>query len=241
MTVHFVGAGPGAADLMTLRGLKIVQNCPVCLYAGSLIPQEIVDEAPEGARLVNTAQMTLADIISEMAAAHQAGLDVARLHSGDLSIYSAMAEQMRRLDGLRIPYEVIPGVPAFAAAAAVLKQELTLPQVNQSLVITRISQNSTPMPDGEKLAQFAASGATLALHLSAGHVDSLVGELIPFYGDDCPVVVAARVSRPDELILRSSLGKLVNDMAQADITRTAIIFVGPAMAPSGFADSYLYS
>jgi len=241
MTVHFVGAGPGAADLITLRGLKIVQSCPVCLYAGSLIPQEIVAEAPATARLVNTADMTLSDIISEMAAAHQAGLDVARLHSGDLSIYSAMAEQMRRLDGLRIPYDVVPGVPAFAAAAAALKQELTLPEVNQSLVITRTAQNSTAMPTRERLEIFAASGATLALHLCAGNIATVVAELTPFYGEDCPVVVAARVSRPDEMILRTHLAKLEDTMTQANITRTAIIFIGPAMAPGGFADSYLYS
>jgi len=241
MTVHFIGAGPGAADLMTLRGYHLVRRCPVCLYAGSLVPEEIVSEAPDGARLVNTAEMSLVEIISEMAAAHQAGHDVARLHSGDISLYSAVAEQMRRLESLRIPYEIVPGVPAFAAAAAAIKQELTLPGVNQSLILTRTAQNSSPMPEGETLANLAASKATMVLHLSAKNIASVVEALTPLYGADCPVVVAVRVSWPDEVIIRTKLGSLAAQMAAQNITRTAIIFVGPALGASSFRDSELYA
>jgi len=241
MTVHFIGAGPGAADLITVRGQKLVRSCPVCLYAGSLVPEEIVRQAPRGARIINTADMKLPEIISEMAAAHQAKLDVARLHSGDLSIYSAMAEQMRRLDGLRIPYEIVPGVPAFAAAAAAIKQELTLPGVNQSLIITRTAQNSSPMPAGENLETLAASKATLALHLSAKNVARIVATLTPIYGGKCPVVVAARVSWPDEVIIRTRLENLAEQMETAQISRTAVIFIGPALDRQVFLDSELYS
>jgi len=241
MTVHFIGAGPGAADLITMRGHNLVRRCPVCLYAGSLVPEAIIDQAPAGARIINTAEMTLPEIISEMAAAHQAGHDVARLHSGDISLYSAAAEQMRRLDGLRIPYEIVPGVPAFAAAAAVIKQELTLPAVNQSLIITRTAQNSSPMPEGETLENLAASRATLALHLSAKNIDYLVKTLTPLYGAECPVVIAARVSWPDEIIIRTRLADLDQQMKAHKITRTAIIFVGPALESQSFRDSELYA
>jgi len=241
MTVYFIGAGPGAPDLITVRGQNLLRCCPVCLYAGSLVPEALVRQAPSGARLVNTAEMKLPEIISEMAAAHQGGHDVARLHSGDPSIYSAVAEQMRRLDGLRIPYEIVPGVPAFAAAAAAMKQELTLPGVNQSLIITRTAQNSSPMPERENLERMAASGATLALHLSAKNVDNIVKILLPIYGENCPVVVAARVSWPDEVILRTCLSDLAQQMAVAQISRTAVIFVGAALERQNFLDSELYS
>jgi len=240
MTVHFIGAGPGAADLITLRGQNLVRTCPVCLYAGSLVPYEIVAQAPEGARLINTAEMKLPEIISEMAAAHQAGLDVARLHSGDPSIYSAVAEQMRRLDGLRIPYDIVPGVTAFAAAAAAMKQELTLPGVNQSLIITRTAQNSSPMPEGESLEKLAVTRATLALHLSAKNIDQIVATLTPIYGEDCCCVVACRVSWPDEVIIRTTLKNLKEHVTHAQISRTAVIFVGAALGTDSFLDSELY-
>jgi len=241
MTVHFIGGGPGAADLITVRGQNLIRTCPVCLYAGSLVPDEIVQQVPVEARLINTADMKLPEIISEMAAAHQAGHDVARLHSGDISIYSAVAEQMRRLEGLRIPYEIVPGVPAFAAAAAAIKQELTLPGVNQSLIITRTAQNSSPMPDGESLSILAAAKATLALHLSAKNVAAIVEILKPIYGADCPVVVAVRVSWPDEIIIHTCLEELEAQMAARHIQRTAIIFVGPALGANSFRDSELYT
>jgi len=241
MTVYFIGAGPGAADLITVRGQNLVQSCPVCLYAGSLVPASLVEKVRAGARLVNTAEMKLPEIISEMAAAHQAGHDVARLHSGDTSIYSALGEQMRRLDELRIPYEIVPGVPAFAAAAAAMKQELTLPGLNQSLILTRTVQNSSPMPEGESLEKLAASRATLVLHLSAKNVRSIVETLTPLYGVDCPVVVAVRISWPDEMILRTRLGELEQQMAAAQISRTALIFVGAALESQAFLDSELYS
>jgi len=241
MTVYFIGAGPGAADLITVRGQNLVRRCAVCLYAGSLVPQEIVAQVPAGARLINTAEMKLPEIINEMASAHQAGHDVARLHSGDTSLYSAVAEQMRRLDELRIPYEIVPGVPAFAAAAAAIKQELTLPGLNQSLILTRTAQNSSPMPEGETLENLSKSRATLVLHLSAKNVDQIVKTLTPLYGEDCPVVVAARVSWPDEQIMRTCLGELAAQMQKAHINRTAVIFVGPALEPQSFRDSELYS
>jgi len=241
MTVHFIGAGPGAADLITVRGQNLVRTCPVCLYAGSLVPDEIVAQAPPNTRLINTAQMKLPEIISEMAAAHQAGLDVARLHSGDISLYSAVAEQMRRLDGLRIPYEIVPGVPAFAAAAAAIKQELTLPGINQSLIITRTAQNSSPMPEGEGLEKLTASKATLALHLSAKNAAAIVEALVPLYGADCPAIIAARVSWPDEVIIRTKLAKLESQMTAHQINRTAIIFIGTALEAHTFRDSKLYA
>ena len=208
MTVHFIGAGPGAPDLITLRGRDLIAACPVCLYAGSLVPQEILAHCPKGARIVNTAPLSLDAIIDEIKAAHERGEDVARLHSGDLSVWSAMGEQLRRLRELGIPFTVTPGVPSFAAAAAALETELTLPGLSQSVVLTRTSGRASAMPEGESLAAFAATGAVLAIHLSVHLLEKVVAELVPHYGADCPVAVVWRASWPDEIIVRTTLGTL---------------------------------
>lgn len=241
MTVHFIGVGPGAPDLITLRGRDLIAACPVCLYAGSLIPKAMLGWCPPGARIVDTAPLDLDAIVAEIAAAHQAGRDVARLHSGDLSIWSACGEQMRRLDALGIPYTVTPGVPAFSAAAAALKRELTLPGVAQSLVLTRTSGRASAMPEAEKLATFAASGATLAIHLSIHVVAQVVTELTPFYGADCPVAVVFRASWPEERILRGTLADIAETVRAAALERTALILVGPALGAADFGESALYS
>lgn len=241
MTVHFVGAGPGAADLLTLRGLRVLRASPVCLYAGSLVPRELLDECPPGARLVDTARMSLDGIVTELVAAHAAGHDVARLHSGDPSVFSAMAEQMRRLDAAGVPYDVVPGVPAFAAAAAALKRELTVPEVGQTVILTRVARRATAMPPGEDLATLGRSGATLVLHLAVQHTDELVAELLPHYGRDCPVAVVARASRDDELVLRGTLDGIAAQVSAAGVRRTAVIVVGRVLAAAEFPDSHLYS
>ena len=228
MTVHFIGAGPGAADLITVRGLAIIRACPVVLYAGSLVPPGIVAEAPEGARVIDTAPLTLDQIIAEMKSADAAGHDVARVHSGDPALYGAIAEQMRRLDGLSIAYDVTPGVPAYAAAAAAMGCELTLPDVCQTVVLTRTAVRSSPMPDGEDLAALGRSGATLAIHLSVNNLARVVKELTPLYGGDCPVAVAYRVSWPDEMILRGTLADIRKKVKAAGITRMALILIGKA-------------
>jgi precorrin-4/cobalt-precorrin-4 C11-methyltransferase len=240
MTVHFIGAGPGAPDLITVRGLRLIERSPVCLYAGSLVPRAVVDAAPPGARVVDTARLTLPEIIGEIVAAHDRGLDVARVHSGDPSLYGAIGEQMRRLDRLEIPYDVTPGVPAFAAAAAALRRELTLPAVAQTVILTRTATRSSAMPPGESLDRLAASGATLAIHLSIANLARVVRALVPHYGEDCPVVVACRVSWPDERLIRGTLADIRNRTKAAGITRTALILVGPALAGDG-ADSRLYA
>ncbi len=241
MTVFFIGAGPGAADLVTLRAARIIAGAPVCLYAGALVPRELLDTAPPGARLVDTADLDLDRITAELVAAHEAGLDVARLHSGDPSIWSAMAEQMRRLDAAGVSYEVVPGVPAFAAAAAALKRELTVPGVGQTVVLTRTSARSTPMPPGEQLAAYAATGATLVLHLAVQRIAELAPELAEHYGDDGPVAVVARASRDDELVLRGTLADIAGQVEAAGVRRTAVVVVGPVLAAEEFPDSHLYS
>jgi precorrin-4/cobalt-precorrin-4 C11-methyltransferase len=240
MTVHFIGAGPGAADLLTLRGRDLIAACPVCLYAGSLVPEGVLAHCPQGARIVNTAPLSLDAIVSEIASAHAQGKDVARLHSGDLSIWSAMGEQTRRLRALGIPYTVTPGVPAFAAAAAAIGAELTLPGLAQSVVLTRISGRASAMPEGERLAAFAATGAVLAVHLSVHMLDQLVAELTPHYGRDCPVAIVWRASWPDQRIIRATLGTL--DVAHgAELERTAVILVGRTLASEDFVESRLYA
>lgn len=240
MTVHFIGAGPGAADLLTLRGRDLIAASPVCLYAGSLVPEGVLAHCPAGAQIVNTASMSLDDIIAEIATAHAAGRDVARLHSGDLSIWSAMGEQLRRLDELGIPYDVTPGVPSFAAAAAALTAELTLPGMAQSVVLTRTSGRATAMPPGEDLARFAATGAVLAIHLSIHALARVVAELISHYGPDCPVAIVWRASWPDERIVRSTLRNIVADAADGP-DRTAVILVGHTLGARDFAESRLYA
>ena len=240
MTVHFVGAGPGAADLITVRGRDIVARCPVCLYAGSLVPAGILAHCPPGARIVDTAPLDLDAIMAEIRAAEARGADVARLHSGDLSIWSALGEQIRRLEALGIPYTVTPGVPAFAAAAAALGAELTLPEVGQSLVLTRTPGRASAMPPEERLAVFGASGATLAIHLSIHGIEDVVADLVPFYGVDCPVAVVFRASWPDERILRGCLGDIAAQVRAAAMERTALILVGPVLGARDFRDSALY-
>jgi precorrin-4/cobalt-precorrin-4 C11-methyltransferase len=240
MTVFFIGAGPGAADLLTLRGRDILSRCPVCLYAGSIVPRAMLDHCPAGARLVDTAPLSLDAIEAEFRAAHAAGLDVARLHSGDLSLYSAVAEQTRRLDRLGIPWSLTPGVPAFAAAAAVLGRELTVPGLAQSLVLTRISGRASPMPPGETLAAFATTGATLAIHLAIHRLAEVVAELTPHYGEACPAAIVAQASWPEESVITGTLGTLVAAHAAAAVQRTALILVGPALAPDDFRESALY-
>lgn len=240
MTVHFIGAGPGAADLLTLRGRDLIAACPVCLYAGSLVPQGILAHCPDDARIVNTAPMSLDDIMAEIAAAHAEGKDVARLHSGDLSIWSAMGEQLRRLRALGIPYTVTPGVPSFSAAAAALEAELTLPGLAQSVVLTRMPGRASAMPEGENLAAFAATGAVLAIHLSVHMLDRLIAELTPHCGADCPVAIVWRASWPDQRIIRATLGTL-DAAVGAELERTALIFVGRTLDAEEFAESRLYA
>jgi precorrin-4/cobalt-precorrin-4 C11-methyltransferase len=241
MTVHFIGAGPGAPDLITIRGRDLIGACPVCLFAGSLVPRELLAYCPNGARIVDTAPLSLDEIIAEMKATTDAGQDVARLHSGDLSIWSATGEQMKRLAGLGISYTVTPRVPSFAAAAAALGQELTLPEVAQSLVLTRTSGRASAMPSSETLSAFAASRTTLAIHLSIQAIDAVVAELLPFYGADCPAAVVARASWPDELVLRGTLATISAAVSEAGIDRTALILVGPAIGCGDFRESALYS
>ena len=241
MTVHFIGAGPGAPDLVTVRGLRLIESCPVCLYAGSLVPGAILASAPSGARLIDTAPLTLDEIVAHMSEAHDGGLDVARLHSGDPSLYGAIAEQMGRLAALGIPYDVTPGVPSFAAAAAALGCELTLPEVAQTVILTRTASRSSPMPEGEAIERLAASRATLAIHLSVANLARVVRALTASYGADCPAVVAYRVSWPDELLIRGTLADIRAKVKEARITRTALVLVGPALAGESTIESRLYA
>jgi precorrin-4/cobalt-precorrin-4 C11-methyltransferase len=241
MIVHFIGAGPGAPDLLTLRAQRLIAAAPVCLYAGALVPGEILGHAPPGARLVDTQHLQLDEIVAEFVAAHQAGHDVARLHSGDLSIYSAAAEQMRRLDELGIPWDVTPGVPAFAAAAAALRCELTVPEVAQTVILTRYGKLASKIPAGEELASLAAHGTTLVVHLGTQAIQEIVATVVPHYGEHCPAAVVARASWPDELVLRGTLGSIAGLVRDAGVKRTATILVGPALDARGFRDSHLYS
>jgi precorrin-4/cobalt-precorrin-4 C11-methyltransferase len=241
VTVHFIGAGPGAADLITVRGRDLIAAAPVCLYAGALVPDELLDYCPLGAHKVDTASLTLDEIIAELSAAHADGLDVARLHSGDPAVFSAMAEQMRRLDDLGIPYDVTPGVPAYAAAAATLGRELTVPEVGQTVILTRIGGRASAMPAAEELAVLGASRATLVLHLAVQQIDRVVAELVPNYGADCPVAVVARASRDDEVVLRGTLADIADQVRAADVRRTAVIIAGKVLSATTFRDSHLYS
>lgn len=238
--VHFIGAGPGAPDLLTLRGRDLIARCPLCLYAGSLVPPEVVAHAPEGARVVDTAPMTLDQIMAAIEAAIEAGQAVARVHSGDPSLYGAIGEQIRRLEAAGIAYDITPGVPAFAAAAASLGRELTLPGISQSVILTRTAMQASPMPTGEDLETIAQSGATLALHLSVRNLEAVTATLLPIYGAECPVAVVYRASWPDEQILRGTLADIRIKVREAKITRTALVLVGPVLAAEGFPDSALY-
>ena len=242
MTVHFIGVGPGAADLITVRGRDLIARCPVCLYAGSLVPKELLTYCPPGARIVDTAPMSLDEIEAEFVAAHKSNLDVARLHSGDMSIYSALAEQIRRLERLGIAYTVTPGVPAFAAAAAVLGRELTVPEVAQSVVLTRMRGRASAMPERETLANFAATGATLVIHQAIQSLGEIVAELSPFYGEDCPVAVIVRASWPEQRVFRAKLGTIRAMLAAEhdEVDRTAVVLVGRALVAHDFRESALY-
>lgn len=239
MTIHFIGAGPGAPDLITLRGRDLIARCPVCLYAGSLVPEALLAYCPPGAKIINTAPLSLDAIIEECRAAHEAGLEVARLHSGDLSVWSAMGEQIRRLKALGIPFDVTPGVPAFAAAAAALQAELTLPGLAQSLVLTRTSGRASAMPETETLEAFAATGATLAIHLSIHVLERLKRELTPHYGEACPVALVFRASWPDERVIRTTLGALDPTIGEGE--RTALVLVGHTLDATAFGESRLYA
>ncbi len=240
MTVHFIGAGPGAPDLITVRGRDLIARCPVCLYAASLVPVALLDHCAPGTRIVDTAPLSLEAIVAEFEAAHRAGHDVARLQSGDLSIWSALGEQARRLDALSIPYTVTPGVPSFAASAATLRAELTLPEVTQSVVLTRTGGRASAMPPRETLGAFAATGATLAVHLSIHKLGDVLAELAPYYGADCPAAVVYRASWPDERLFRGTIATLADLVGAGSIERTALILVGPVLAAKGFRDSALY-
>ncbi|MFZ2177184.1 MAG: precorrin-4 C(11)-methyltransferase [Rhodococcus sp. (in: high G+C Gram-positive bacteria)] len=241
MTVYFIGAGPGAADLITVRAQRIIAASPVCLYAGSLVPPELVAECPADARVIDTARLSLDEIVAILIEADAAGQDVARLHSGDPSIFSAVAEQVRRLEAAGVSYTVVPGVPAFTAAAASLGRELTVPGVSQSIVLTRVSTLSTAMPEGEDLRSLGRSGATMVVHLGAHRIDRIVEELTENYGRDCPAAVVAFASRPDEIVLRGTLATIAGQVRAAGVTKTAVVIVGKVLAAEGFPDSYLYS
>ena len=242
MTVYFIGAGPGAADLITVRGQRLLESCPVCLYSGSIMPDELLALCPPDAKIIDTGPLTLDQIIAELADADAAGQDVARLHSGDPSLYSALAEQCRRLDAQGIGYEIVPGVPAFAAAAAALKRELTVPGVAQTVTLTRVATLSTPMPPGEELTVLAQSGATLVLHLAAAQIDAVVPQLLEGgYRPETPTAVVAFASWPQQVVLRGTLAGIAGQMHDANITKTAVIIVGDVLTAEGFTDSYLYS
>ncbi|NKJ35383.1 precorrin-4 C(11)-methyltransferase [Rhizobium sp. SG570] len=240
MTVHFIGAGPGAADLITVRGRDLIGKCPVCLYAGSIVSPELLQYCPPSARIVDTAPLSLDEIEAEYLKAAAAGEDVARLHSGDLSVWSAVAEQIRRLEQHGIDYTLTPGVPAFAAAASALGRELTIPAVAQSLVLTRVSGRASPMPNNETLERFGATGATLAIHLAIHALAKVVEDLTPLYGADCPVAIVVKASWPDERIVRGTLATIEAQVAAEPIERTALIFVGPSLGASDFRESSLY-
>jgi len=242
MTIYFIGAGPGAADLITVRGQRLLQRCPVCLYAGSIMPEDLLALCPKDARVIDTGPLTLDQIVDELAAADDAGHDVARLHSGDPSLYSALAEQCRRLDARGIDYEIVPGVPAFAAAAAALRRELTVPGVAQTVTLSRVATLSTAMPPGEELATLATASGTLVLHLAAAQIDAVVPQLLEAsYGAETPCAVVAFASWPQQQVLHGTLGDIAEQMHAAEITRTAVIVVGEVLAAHGFSDSYLYS
>ncbi len=241
MTVHFIGAGPGDPDLITVRGRDLIARCPVVLYAGSLVPRAVIACAPKGAKVIDTAPLTLDEIVGHIQAAHENGDEVARVHSGDPSLYGAIAEQMRRLDALGIPYDVTPGVSAYAAAAAALKSELTLPEISQTVILTRTDGKASPMPNREDLRTLGAAGATLAIHLSVRNIRRVVADLTPLYGADCPAVVAVRVGWPDQALIRGTLATIAAAVRAAKVTRTALILVGRVFGADGFADSRLYA
>ena len=241
MTVHFVGAGPGAADLLTVRAQRLLSECAVCLYAGSLVPAEMLAHCPPGAKLVDTADLTLDEIVAAMTEADAEGQDVVRLCSGDPAVFSAIAEQARRLDRAGVAWDIVPGVPAFAAAAASLRRELTVPGVGQTVILSRVAHRATPMPPGEDLASLGRCGATLVLHLAVQRIEQVVTELLPHYGADCPAAVVAYASQDREVVLRGTLGGIAAEVLAAGVRSTAVIIVGKVLTATGFSDSHLYS
>ncbi len=240
MKVYFIGAGPGAADLITVRGQNLVKKCPICIYAGSLVPKEIIAKAPKNALIIDSSSLNLDEIIAIMKEAQSEGKNVARLHSGDCSIYGAIGEQIREITRLGIDYEIVPGVPSFAGAAARLGLELTLPNIAQTIILTRTSGKASKMPASEQLEILAQSKATLAIHLSIRNLDYIKQALIPHYGADCPVIIAHRATWSDEKYIRTNLANMKQDVRKAKITRTALIFVGGVLAKNNFANSALY-
>lgn len=240
MTVYFIGAGPGAVDLITMRGYHLLKKCQLVLYAGSLVPIELLAYIPAATKKFDTAPLTLPEIIKHMKTAHDSGFDVARLHSGDPSLYGAIGEQMVALKKLQIPFEIVPGVSSFSAAAAVLQTELTLPQISQSVILTRVEGNASEMPPHETIQTLAASRATMVFYLSIRRLRQIVRELIPFYGEDCPVAVCYRVSWPDQMIIRGCLKDIVGQLKPFAITRTALIMVGRCLSAELIENSHLY-
>jgi precorrin-4/cobalt-precorrin-4 C11-methyltransferase len=245
MTVHFIGAGPGAPDLITVRGLNLIRRCPVVLYAGSLVPEAVIAEAGAAAEgtplVVDTAPLDLDAIIALMVEADAEGRDVARVHSGDPSLYGAISEQIRRLDGHGIAWTITPGVPAFAAAAAALGQELTLPGIAQSVVVTRTAVRASAMPEGETLEAFARTGATLAIHLAINNLTDIRRRLEPILGPDAPVTVVYRVTWPDQQIIEGTLATIREQVKEAGITRTALILIGKVLDAETAAESRIYA
>ena len=240
MTVYFIGAGPGDPDLITVKGQRLIAQCPVCIYAGSLVPEDVITSAPEDALVMDSASMNLEEIMEIIAKAHDEGKDIARVHSGDPSIYGAIAEQIERLKNLDIPFEIVPGVPAFAAAAAAFGQELTIPKISQTLILTRTSMKSTDMPEDEDLAILGASKATLIIHLSVRNSLAIQRKLIPHYGEDCPVIIAYRIGWTDQQIIRTNLQSLRDEIRAYKFTRTVLIFVGKSLDPKIIEESALY-
>ncbi|ORT86883.1 precorrin-4 C(11)-methyltransferase [Burkholderia puraquae] len=239
MTVYFIGAGPGDPELITVKGQRLVRTCPVILYAGSLVPAAVLD-GHRAEQVVNTAELDLDAIVALLAGAHAKGQDVARVHSGDPSLYGAIGEQIRRLKALGIPYEIVPGVTATAACAATLGVELTLPGVAQTVILTRFAGKTT-MPEGEALGALAAHRATLAIHLGVRHLARIVDEVLPHYGADCPAAVIYRASWPDEERVTGTLADIVGKVQDTQIERTALILIGRVLDAEGFADSTLYA
>ncbi|QNK80730.1 cobalt-precorrin-4/precorrin-4 C(11)-methyltransferase [Nakamurella sp. PAMC28650] len=241
MTVHFIGAGPGAADLLTLRAVTLMGSARVCLYAGTYITAEVLAHCAAGAELIDTQHLDLDGIIGHLTRAHAAGHDVARLCSGDPSLYSALAEQTRRLDAIGVPWDVTPGVPAYAAAAAVLGRELTAPELSQTVILTRTQARSTKMPDTEALPVLARSHATIVLHLAITRIRQVVADLVPEYGTDAPVAVVANASAASEVVLRGTLSDISDQVEAAGLRQAAVIIVGKTLGAMDFVDSHLYA
>jgi precorrin-4/cobalt-precorrin-4 C11-methyltransferase len=240
VTVHFIGAGPGAADLLTVRAVRLIEASPVCIYAGTYLDDQILTYCPPDATLIDSQHLDLDQITDHLLAACQRGADVARLCSGDPSIYSALAEQTRRLDQAGVGWDVTPGVPAYAAAAAIIGRELTVPELAQTVILTRTQAVSTAMPETESMAYLAAARATMIIHLAIRRIRSICAELTPAYGPDCPVAVVGNATQPDETVLRGTLATIADQVEDAGLRQTAVIMVGEALHAENFVESHLY-